>query len=159
MSPALKLSLRDYDEVVRTGYVRLFTGESEYSTDLLAWRSGANPHGKSKFAVVLDGDDVVGIIALIPTRLRGATGEILGYQAVDAVVDRAYRGQGVFVKLGAVAQDQLDADVLWGWPYGSPFQAGQPMTMTSSCNATSTWLAQATNAPAGPPAQRGERGR
>ena len=45
------------------------------------------------------------------------------------------------------------------WPYQAPFQAGQPMTMTSSCNATSTWLAASTNAPPPPPAQRGERGR
>jgi hypothetical protein len=31
------------------------------------------------------------------------------------------------------------------------------MTLTSSCNATSTWLAQATNVP--PPTSAGERGR
>jgi hypothetical protein len=45
------------------------------------------------------------------------------------------------------------------WPYTAPFQAGQPVTVTSSCNATSTWLAASTNAPPPPPAQRGERGR
>jgi hypothetical protein len=46
------------------------------------------------------------------------------------------------------------------WPYAAPFQAGQPVTVTSSCNATSTWLAQATNAPPPPTSgQRGERGR
>jgi hypothetical protein len=45
------------------------------------------------------------------------------------------------------------------WPYAAPFQAGQPVTVTSSCNSTSTWLAAATNAPPPPPAQRGERGR
>ena len=43
------------------------------------------------------------------------------------------------------------------WPYASPFQAGQPQTLTSSCNSTSTWLAQNTNQPA--PVERGERGR
>jgi hypothetical protein len=43
------------------------------------------------------------------------------------------------------------------WPYSSPFQAGQPLTLTSSCNATSTWLAASTNAPP-PPPERGERG-
>jgi len=43
------------------------------------------------------------------------------------------------------------------WPYSSPFQAGQPLTLTSSCNATSTWLAASTNTP--PPAIKGERGR
>jgi hypothetical protein len=44
------------------------------------------------------------------------------------------------------------------WPYAGPFQAGTPTTLTSSCNASSSWLAQSTNQP---PAQgqRGERGR
>jgi hypothetical protein len=43
-------------------------------------------------------------------------------------------------------------------PYSGPFQAGAPMTLTSSCGAAETWLAQSTNAP---PAQggSGERGR
>ena len=45
------------------------------------------------------------------------------------------------------------------WPYAAPFQAGQPVTLASSCNSTSTWLAQRVNAPAPPPTQRGERGR
>ena len=45
------------------------------------------------------------------------------------------------------------------WPYASPFQAGQPVSLTSSCNSTSTWLASATNAPPPPPGQRGERGK
>jgi len=43
-------------------------------------------------------------------------------------------------------------------PYTGPFQAGTPMTLTSSCNASETWLAQSINAPPAP-AQRGERGR
>jgi hypothetical protein len=46
------------------------------------------------------------------------------------------------------------------WPYTAPFQAGQPLTLTSSCNSTSTWLAASTNAPPPPPpARKGERGR
>jgi hypothetical protein len=43
------------------------------------------------------------------------------------------------------------------WPYSAPFQASQPVTLTSSCNATSTWLAQATNSAI--PAGKTERGR
>jgi len=43
-------------------------------------------------------------------------------------------------------------------PYAAPFQAGQPLTLTSSCGATETWLAQATNQPP-TQGQRGERGR
>ena len=44
------------------------------------------------------------------------------------------------------------------WPYASPFQAGPPVTLTSSCGSSSTWLASSTNTP---PAsgQRGERGK
>lgn len=43
------------------------------------------------------------------------------------------------------------------WPYASPFQAGQPITLTSNCQATSTWTALGTNQP---PMQQGagERG-
>jgi len=45
------------------------------------------------------------------------------------------------------------------WGYTNAFQAGQPMTLTSSCGAAS-WLANATNAPPPPPVQQpaGERG-
>src|SRR2546421_3042355 len=45
------------------------------------------------------------------------------------------------------------------WPYTAPFQAGQPVALTSSCSATSTWLASATNGPTAPARQRGDRGR
>ena len=44
------------------------------------------------------------------------------------------------------------------WAYNSPFQAGQPQTLASSCNQSSTWLASATNQPA-MPSSGGERGR
>ena len=44
-------------------------------------------------------------------------------------------------------------------PYAGPFQAGQPTTLTSSCGATETWLAQSTNQPPPTQGQKGERGR
>ncbi|HVU31197.1 MAG TPA: hypothetical protein VHE36_12435 [Sphingomicrobium sp.] len=43
-------------------------------------------------------------------------------------------------------------------PYASPFQAGAPVTLTSSCGASETWLAGATNQGPTPPAPS-ERGR
>ena len=44
------------------------------------------------------------------------------------------------------------------WPYARPFQAGQQITLTSSCNAASRWTALGTNQ--APPTQQseGERG-
>jgi GNAT superfamily N-acetyltransferase len=118
LSRAISISLRSFDESVRKGYLRLFPGDPDKSAALLNWRTRANPHGETKFAVATEGDKVVGMIALIPTRLRGPTGDCLGYQAVDTAVDPAYRGQGLFVKMGAMAQDpsMLGGDVLWGFP-------------------------------------------
>ena len=43
-------------------------------------------------------------------------------------------------------------------PYTGPMQPGQPQTLTSSCGATETWLAQSTNQPPNQ-GQKGERGR
>ncbi|HKP33644.1 MAG TPA: GNAT family N-acetyltransferase, partial [Sphingomicrobium sp.] len=118
MRRAISISLRSFDESVRKAYLRLFPGDPDKSAALLAWRSHANPHGETKFAVATDDGEVVGMIALIPTRLRGPTGECLGYQAVDTAVDPAYREQGLFVKMGALAQDPsvLGGDILWGFP-------------------------------------------
>ena len=44
------------------------------------------------------------------------------------------------------------------WPYAQPFQAGQQITLTSSCTSASRWTALGTNTP--PPVQQGagERG-
>jgi hypothetical protein len=44
------------------------------------------------------------------------------------------------------------------FPYNQPFQAGQSATVTSSCGATSRWLANATNQAAPQQQQAGERG-
>ena len=44
-------------------------------------------------------------------------------------------------------------------PYSGPFQAGTPTTLTSSCGASETWLAQSTNAPPAAPQGSPERGR
>ena len=39
------------------------------------------------------------------------------------------------------------------WPYQAPFQAGQPVLLTSSCAASSRWLASATKPMPAPPTQ------
>lgn len=51
----------------------------------------------------------------------------------------------------STANSQLCLDIGTGpaecWPYRSAFQAGQNVTLTSSCNVTSQWLANSTNMP------------
>ena len=49
------------------------------------------------------------------------------------------------------ANQQLCLDIGTGsaecWPYRSAFQAGQPVTLTSTCNVPSQWTANSTNLP------------
>ena len=49
------------------------------------------------------------------------------------------------------ANQQLCLDIGTGsaecWPYRSAFQAGQPVTLTSTCNVASQWTANSTNMP------------
>ncbi len=49
------------------------------------------------------------------------------------------------------ANQQLCLDIGTGsaecWPYRSAFQAGQPVTLTSTCNVPSQWTANGTNIP------------
>ena len=51
----------------------------------------------------------------------------------------------------SVASEQLCLDIGTGpaecWPYRSAFQAGQNVSLTSTCNVTSQWLANSTNMP------------
>ena len=51
----------------------------------------------------------------------------------------------------SVANQQLCLDIGTGpaecWPYRSAFQAGQNVSLTSTCNVTSQWLANSTNLP------------
>lgn len=118
MSSSVKLSLVSFGDDVRRAYARLFAGDPDKAPALLDWRFAANPHGAAKFAVAMDGGEVVGMIALVPTRLRSGGKAALGYQAIDTMVDEAYRGHGLFVKLGALAQvaERLGGSVLWGLP-------------------------------------------
>ena len=45
------------------------------------------------------------------------------------------------------------------WPYAQPFQEGQQLALTSSCNSNSRWTALSTNRMAPAQAGAGERGR
>jgi GNAT superfamily N-acetyltransferase len=112
------ISLREFDASIAEAYERLFPGDPDKSAELLNWRFQENPHGKARFAVAEHGGRVVGMIALVATRLCNAPGRGLGYQAIDTSVDPAFRGRGLFVQMGALAQDAraLGGEILWGFP-------------------------------------------
>jgi hypothetical protein len=114
----ISISLRAFDDSVRHAYDTLFPGDPDKNADLLDWRFRRNPHGEAKFAVARRGEEIVGLIALVPSHLRSGAGELLGYQAIDTAVHPSCRGRGVFIEMGKVAQDPeaLGGDILWGFP-------------------------------------------
>ena len=118
MEGSAGISFRLFDETIQKAYAKLFAGDPDKTPEMLHWRFDRNPHGRTKFAVAANGDEVIGMIALVPTRLRNAPGSGIGYQAIDTAVDAAFRGQGLFVKMGSIAQEpaQLGGDILWGFP-------------------------------------------
>jgi hypothetical protein len=109
------VSLRDYDDSIAEAYRALFPGDPDKSPENLRWRFRDNPHGPTRFAMATRGNQVVGMIALVPTKLGRAPGSGRGYQAIDTIVDPSCQGQGLFVKMGLLAQDPagLGGDVLW----------------------------------------------
>ena len=118
MDGEFRISIRAFDPVVERAYRVLFPADPQKSAQLLDWRMQANPHGSARFALAERGDDIVGMIALVPTRLRNLPGNPLAYQAIDTAVHPSCRGQGLFVKMGALAQDPsgLGVKLLWGFP-------------------------------------------
>lgn len=115
MESSADISLRPFDRLVEEGYRRLFPGEPEKAPDLIEWRFRDNPHGQAKFAAATESDELVGMIALVPTRLINTSAES-GYQAIDTAVHPSHRGKSLFVKMGNAAQSRLPGDVLWGFP-------------------------------------------
>ena len=117
MDPGISISLHDFDQSIEKAYRTLFADDPDKSVQLLNWRS-RSPHGPPRFVAANQGSSVAGMIALVPTRLCNAPGEGLGYQAIDTAVHPSFRGQGLFLEMGSLAQDPaaIGADILWGFP-------------------------------------------
>ena len=121
---------------------------------------------KNKLAAAL----VAGLTAVVAPSVASAQmwtpgSEIVGQSVqvnTNGTVNTVYFDQGGAARImtpagnsvpgrWSVANQQLCLDIGTGpaecWPYRSAFQAGQNVTLTSSCNVTSQWLANSTNMP------------
>ena len=114
-------SVQPFSAEIVAAYRRLFPESATEKSDAqLSWRFERGPHGPGLFAVARAGGDrqIVGMIALVATRLRIGSTLQSAYQAIDTVVDPAFRGRGVFIGLGQAAQDGSNHDgrIIWGFP-------------------------------------------
>ena len=117
----ISYGVEPFGEEIEAAFARLLEdggGESAKRR----WQYQANPHGPAWFAVGRDPEAdgaIVGLIALIATRFRIAGEGVLGYQAVDTIVDPAYRGRNIFVGMGKAGHgggDVHGGKALWGFP-------------------------------------------
>ena len=119
---AISYSIKAFGPEIVEAYQRLFLNPADdQDVARLVWRFEQGPHGPGLFAVARDNEarnQIIGMIALLATRIRIGASTSLAYQAIDTVVDPVYRDRRVFVSLGRVAQDGAlhQGEVLWGFP-------------------------------------------
>lgn len=115
----ITLSVRAFDADIRAAYQRLFPDSETKGSATLDWRFANNPHGRAFFALAMSHGKIVGMIGLIPTIFLIEGREMLGLQAVDTIVDPAFRGKALFVRMGQAIYENTDvhnADFVWGFP-------------------------------------------
>jgi GNAT superfamily N-acetyltransferase len=76
------------------------------------WKFEHNPHGRALIWVSDDGGRIAGCYIWIPTQVRFGDETILGAQSVDAAVDPAYRGRGVFSDLARMAVEESEENAI-----------------------------------------------
>ncbi|MXP13327.1 GNAT family N-acetyltransferase [Altererythrobacter confluentis] len=114
---AITFEIVSFGTEIKAAYANLFGGEK--SPEMLKWRFEDNPHGRGKFAIAREGDNIIGMIALISTRFSFGGRTYTGIQAVDTIVAPEARGKALFVRMGKAIYehaDELNADLLWGFP-------------------------------------------
>jgi N-acetylglutamate synthase-like GNAT family acetyltransferase len=83
------------------------------------WKYTKNPHGSPIIWVAEDKGRIIGCYILNPVKLRIGSSLVKGAQPVDAAVDNAYRGGGIFKKLavGAIAEAAKDGvSLIYAFP-------------------------------------------
>jgi GNAT superfamily N-acetyltransferase len=89
------------------------------------WQYADNPTGKVFVDFAVDParpSEIAGIYAVQPAMMRIGDHVRLGVQSVDTLVDEAYRGQGLFVKMARDVYarcEQAGAGLVYGFPNGN----------------------------------------
>jgi GNAT superfamily N-acetyltransferase len=119
----IELSYRPFDEEIAEAIGRLFVEDAAEKTPVrLRWRFEAAPHGTGAFAIARDtqaGGRIVGLVGGTGSRLSAGGAVVETWQAVDLMVDSAYRGRGIFSALGKAFLEGSAAGgqrMVWGFP-------------------------------------------
>jgi len=86
------------------------TYDGWHSPEYWNWKFERNPNGNPIVWIAEDEGKIVGCYILNPVRIRIGQVCVLGAQAVDAAVNTAYRGRGIFKKLAINAIKQASRE-------------------------------------------------
>lgn len=116
-SSPISYTIEPFSPAIRSAYARLFTDAPDKLADV-DWRFRGPDSGSVRFAIARQDNEIVGMIALVPTALRGRFGAVAGVQAIDTIVSPQARGKFIFVRLGKIVHESplVAADVVWGFP-------------------------------------------
>ena len=116
-TPSILYTIEPFSPGIRRAYVDLFSDAPDKLADV-DWRFGGRDNGSARFAIARQDDEIVGMIALVPTALHGRFGTLAGVQAIDTIVSPLARGKFIFVRLGKIVHESplVAADVVWGFP-------------------------------------------
>jgi GNAT superfamily N-acetyltransferase len=118
----LEFSLERLSPEVEEAFLRLFPPEDGKSPERMRWRFEGSPAGPGWIATARDpaaGGRIIGVVAMNPVTMSARGSSIAAYQAVDLIVDPAYRGRGVFLGLGRALLDgaaERGGVMVWGFP-------------------------------------------
>jgi GNAT superfamily N-acetyltransferase len=119
---ALTFSLERLGPEIEEAFARLFPPEDGKTPELMRWRFDQSPAGRGWIATARDpsaGNVIVGVVAGNAVEMVAADERLRAFQAVDLVVDPAYRGRGAFSGLGRTLLDGAATEggvMVWGFP-------------------------------------------
>lgn len=121
--PSVDYAVRPLDEAVRAAYRRLLPEQADVvAQGKLDWKFTRHPAAAGAVAVASadgDADAIVGMVGFAPARLKLGRERVIAFQAMDTVVDPAFRGRGLFTGLGRAfygAAPGLGGAAVYGFP-------------------------------------------
>lgn len=129
MAEGIRFEFVPFSRELEEPFERLFAQEGfDRPSESLNW-AYCSPGRQGWAAIARDkhqDSKIVGVMAIVPMTLSTAEGPVQSYQAVDLVVDPAYRGRGLFSGMARKLLDgaaELGGALVWGFPNESAAHA------------------------------------
>lgn len=108
-----KTNERIIKDMVHLGKKFFPEGHDNLNDNYLRWILNHNPFGESYVATAYEGDDLIGMITLIPIILRNDKETRQCYFAINVLTDPAHRNKNIFLKLADLCISFCSENCAW----------------------------------------------